>query len=414
MGEPNATDIPQMRRELIASATADPSEFVDRVMENFNTLTARISQADARILELTTTAENQAALITELSMKKDQAKREIEQMFSKARQEAAEIISDAKSQAKQLTNQAETKLINANVEADSIKTTKLNAIRSDISSLESQRLTERDRTLGFLNKLGEDYDDIINQYSQTLAQLKKIRTIIADEASEIGSMNFEHFDIDPYLPHRGYQSSLSQAMPSPAPVATPADHGFSTYDPMMAMPVAQQVAVNEPTQPIESVEPVAPIEQAQPVAQQVPQEVPPPVPSQSGYVDDNGILPASRSFNEAFQMGGQPTGDQYDGDIDEFGDSGLLMEAMAGMDDEQDDFEELAPSDSGLLFDALSSIDTVDEQRDIEEFSEMDDFDEFEEMTPAPAPAPSPAPPQRQRIKVPHRRRSNRPTSRDW
>lgn len=129
-------------------------------------------------------------------------------------------------------------------------------------------------------------------------------------------------------------------------------------------------------------------------------------------------MPTSRSFNEAFQMGGQPVAedyeDGYEDSIDEFGDSGLLMEAMAGMDDgqdeEQDDFEALDPSDSGLLFDALSSIDDVDEQRDMEEFSEMDDFDEFEETLP---PEP-PVPPVRQRVKVPHRRRSAHPGNRSW
>jgi cell division septum initiation protein DivIVA len=432
MGDANTMDDQKMRRELIASATADPAAFVDKVRENFTALTERISQGDARIMELTATAEDQAALITELSLQKDQAKREAEQLLSKARQEAAEIISDAKAQAKQLTSQAETKLLNANVEADSIKTTKLNAIRSDIGTLESHRLTERERTLGFLSKVSQEYEEIIEQCSQTIAKLRTTRAYILDQANEVESMNFEHFDIDQYLPHRSYQpiDQISPVPPMPAttPITTPVQPtppeqpSFQQliqqpFVSQPAQPTAQQPVTPQPTQPIVQ-QPVAP-QPAQPIAQQpiaqqpAPEPVAPQEPMQGGYVDDGGIMPTERSFNEMFQRGGQPVGDDnFDDDyndepVDEFSDSGLLMEAMAGMDPEEDEFADLAPSDSGLLFDALSSIDDVDDQRDIEEFSEMDDFDEFDEVIP-------PEPPAKQRIRVPQRRRGNRMNNRGW
>lgn len=402
MGDSNTVDSQKMKRDLIASATADPAAFVERVMANFNDLTDRISKADARILEMQTSSAEQAALITELSLQKDQAAREAEQILSRARQEAAEIISDAKSQAKQLTNQAETKLINANVEADSIKTTKLNMIRGDINLLENRRMTEREQTLEFLRMIGDEYDGIIDQCSQTLSKLRTTRTYVLDQVNAVESTSYEHFDVNQYLPKHTYQAPLSSSETTPAD-AQPA----SAQSPIV--PVPPMPAAPQPAQPasVPVAEPVAPV--VEPVAQPVAQQ---PAPQQrQGYVDNDGIIPTERSFNDLFQMGGSPVANDSYGDdlepVDEFGDSGLLMEAMSGLEDDKDDFTVSDPSDSGLLMDALNSIDDVEEQRDIAEFAEMDDFDDDFDSMPSP-------PPTRQRIKVPQRRRGNHSQNRGW
>lgn len=420
MGDSRNVDPQQMRRDLIASATADPSAFVDRVMANFDSLTERISRADAEIVRLTKESEDKAALITDLSLQKDQAVREAEQILSRARQEAAEIISDAKSEAKQLTGAAETKLVNANLEADSIKTTKLNAIRNDIAVLENQRTSERDQTLGFLRTIGAEYDGIIEQCSQTLSKLRTTRTYVMDQANAVESTDYEHFDIGQYLPKHTYQSVASQAEEpqSTQPVAQPTAQVAAPQEPIVSvppMPATPQQPAYEPVQQVAQQVPQQVQQLAVPVQQPVQQQY----ESQPQYVDSDGIMPTEHSFNDLFQMGGQPVAEEEDdfgsddyAPVDEFGDSGLLMEAMSGLEDDQDDFAVTDPSDSGLLMDALSSIDDVEEQRENAEFAEMDEFDDFDdEMAATPAdPQPAPQP----RVRVPQRKRGSRNRSTGW
>lgn len=360
-----------MRDRLTKAAVADAPAFVDRVMKQFDRLKGQIVELSEQVDTLQHEKSNQAALIAQLSLQKEQAQREAAEIVQRSRQEAAEIISDAKAQARTLTEQAETRLMQANMEADSIIETKLSGIRHDIADLETQRSVEKTASVDFFRRVADEYDAMIQQQSETLAQTRDARSFLSQRMAEIQAMKLEHFDVTAYMPHRADEKASAIAF------------------------------------------------------------------GKASQTDDAGGIMAgtTRSFNDAFHiddddsLGGYGDTDDFEGilgddteyeDADDFGDddfddlapgdSGLLREAMGDMTQpanydqmyDQGYDQGLMPSDSGLLREAMSSLD----DDDLDDIDDIEDFgDEF--MADSSARRSS-------HIDIPVRRGSNKAPSRGW
>lgn len=400
----------EMRAQLIVAAQNDPEAFVNRVIANLNALTEEVGTLRDKVGVLQSENNQQASLITSLSLQKEQARREADTILQNARQEAADIVSEAKSKANAMTTQAEVRLQQAEMEADSIIGTKLTAIKQDVASLETQRAVEKQHTTMFFQAMSSEYDSIIDQCAETLSRLRSSRSFLAQKSAEVDGMQLEHFDIGQYMPGR-----------------------FSTVQMQAEQPqVVTQPMPTEAVQPV--VQPVAAV--APQVVQPEPQPEPPVAPTptvQEGIIEDDGpIMPAGHSFNELFSMSDMSEDDDFgdeddfededdfgdeddlsqfvggDG-LDDFNDSGLLMEAMGELlDDDSPHQVTNDPSDSGLLFDAMSSI--AEEESDT--FDDLDGFEDFGQSQPAQSQRRSQ--PRQQRIAIPTRRSGDNGHRKGW
>ena len=411
----------EMRYQLIEAASADPEAFVDRVLANFEKLNSQVEalgqQSDhlqETVNQRDTEIRRQAELIANLSLQKEQARKEAEGILQRAQQEASEIISDAKARAGTMTGQAETKLMQAEMEANSIITTKLSSIRKEASDLEMQRSVEQQQTRMFFQNIASEYDGMIEQCSETLSRLRNTRSYVTQRGTEVEQMKYEHFDVGQYMPQpASHPEEDAQPLPQAQQAIQPPQAMPSAIQPPQVMPQVIQPphAVSQaPQQAIQppqampmpsqgtSVPPQAmPAAYAEQPVPQVPQVFQPAQPEQeqqpvaTADYDEGGIMP-SKSFNDYFKVEPEPAlepepeddfGDDFGDDFEDtgndigFDDSGLLMEAMDGMGDTQPSASVPrgnAPTDSGLLFEAMNDMESMGD----------DDFDDFEDMPPQP------------------------------